>query len=147
MYRVKHRVGRLVEIAIWSPVSVDEVEAWGRDHNAVIESVAGEYICFVDLRAASVFPAMVVDAYVGIMKEEPGLLRTATLLPQSAMVSMQIRRMIREAGHPQRQAFEDPKSLMVWFDEDLSALERARMATLLRSRPADSSPISPSTGD
>ena len=113
MYRVKHRVGRLVEIAIWSPVSLEEVGRWGSDHNEVVASVQGEYLCFVDLREASVFPPAVVDAYVCIMKEEPGLLRTAALLPKSPMVAMQIRRMIREAGHPGRQPFEEEARLML----------------------------------
>ncbi len=81
------------------------------------------------------FPKEVVDAYVGVMKEEPGLLRTATLLPDNPMVAMQIRRMIREAGHPERQPFEDADDLMAWLAPHLSAMERARMGTLLRGRP------------
>ena len=140
MYRVEHRTGRLVEIAIWSPVSIDEVDRWGADHNAVIAGVGGPYICFVDLRGASVFPKEVVDAYVGVMKEEPGLLRTATLLPDKPMVAMQIRRMIREAGHPERQPFEEADALMHWLGPHLSPMEKARMTTLLRAAPGESSP-------
>ncbi len=132
MYRVANRVGRLVEIAIWSPVSVEEAIEWGRDHDAVIDRVEGEYVCFVDLRGARVFPPDVVDAYVATMKDERRLLRTGTLLPLSAVVALQINRMIREAAHPERRAFEDAAPLASWLGERLGIPERARLRALLR---------------
>lgn len=136
MYRVDNPVGSLVEIAIWSPVSIDEAQAWGRDHDMVIDGVEGPYVCFVDLRGARVFPPEVVNAYVSTMRSESRLRRTATLLPDSAVVSLQIGRMIREAGHPQRQAFEDPGQLYAWLGEVLGAPERERLGALLEVRPS-----------
>jgi len=131
MYRVVHSVGRLVEIAIWSPVSLDEVQQWGRDHDAVVGSVGEPYVCLVDLRGATVFPLDVVQAYVSLMKAEQELVRTATMLPESPMVAMQIGRMIREAGHPQRQAFDDAEALLGWLGEVLGPMERVRVRALL----------------
>lgn len=61
----------------------------------------------IDLRRAKVFPPQVVDAYVATMSDEPRLEQTATFLPTSAVLALQIGRMIREAGHPGRRAFED----------------------------------------
>ncbi|MEM7154712.1 MAG: hypothetical protein AAF799_17820 [Myxococcota bacterium] len=131
MYRVAHQVGRLVEIAIGSPVSLDEVEQWGREHDAVVDGVGEAYICFVDLRRASVFPPDVVEAYVSVMRSEQQLIRTATMLPDSPVVALQIGRMIREAGHPQRRAFDDPSELTRWLSEVMGPLERARLRSLL----------------
>jgi hypothetical protein len=131
MYRVQNRVGRLVEISIWSPVSLDEAIRWGRDHASVINAVHGAYVCFVDLRRASVFPPDVVDAYVSTMSDEPRLDRTATLLPTNATVALQIGRMIREAGHPGRRAFDRGDALAEWLAPHLDAEERSRLRALL----------------
>lgn len=127
MYRVVHEVGRLVEIAIWTPVSIAEAQQWGVEHDRVIAGVGQPYVCFVDLRGAKVFPQEVVEAYVSTMRAEQQLVRTATLLPDSPLVALQIGRMIRQAGHPQRRAFELPDELVEWLSEVLEPRERARL--------------------
>jgi hypothetical protein len=134
MYRVERHVGRLVEIRIWSPVSIEEAVVWGRDHDAVVASVGGPYVCLVDLVGAAVFPPDVVARYVETMKSEQQLLRTATLLSPSPTLGLQIQRMIREANHPERRAFRDPRELEQWLGEVLDGGERARLATLLAER-------------
>ena len=134
MYRVERHVGRLVEIRIWSPVSLEEAERWGHDHDAVVASVGGPYVCLVDLVDATVFPPDVVKRYVETMRSEHQLLRTATLLSPSPTLGLQIQRMIREADHPERRAFRDPNELAAWFGEVLTEPERARLAALLAER-------------
>ncbi len=134
MYRVEHHVGRLVEIRIWSPVSIEEAVVWGKDHDAVVASVGGPYVCLVDLVGATVFPPDVVARYVETMKSEQQLLRTATLLSPSPTLGLQIQRMIREANHPERRAFRDPGELQVWLGEVLDDAERGRLAALLAER-------------
>ena len=134
MYTIHHHTGRLVEIRIWSPVSLEEAVRWGNDHDDMVDSLSGQYICFVDLIDATVFPQNVVDAYVATMKNEPRLLRTATLLNQSPTLSMQIQRMIREANSPDRKVFRDPEELLRWLAEVLDAPEQARLSHLLRDR-------------
>jgi hypothetical protein len=144
MYTIHHHTGRLVEIRIWSPVSLEEAVRWGKDHEDMVNSLHGPYICFVDLIDATVFPQDVVDAYVATMKNEPRLLRTATLLNQSPTLSMQIQRMIREANSPDRKVFRDPDELSRWLAEVLDAPEQARLSHLLRDR-QPSSPSPPSS--
>jgi hypothetical protein len=39
MYRIAQEVGRLVEIAIGTPVSIAEVERGGSDHDRVVDGV------------------------------------------------------------------------------------------------------------
>jgi len=136
VYHLDHQVGRLVEIRIWSPVSLEEAVRWGRDHNALIDRVVGPYVCFVDLVDATVFPADVVDAYVATMKTEPRLLRTGTLLNASPTFGLQIQRMIREANHPDRKAFRDPAELESWLGAVLDAPERRRLGELVAVRRA-----------
>lgn len=127
-------MGRLVEIRIWSPVSASEAAAWARDHDAVIDRVRGSYVCFVDLADATVFPPDAVDAYVSTMRNEPRLQRTGTLLPASPTACLQIERMIREAGNPERKTFRELLALGVWLGQVLDVAERARLAELLTAR-------------
>ena len=134
MWSIERRVGRLVEIRIWSPVSVEETVPWQRAHDGVIGTLEGPYVCLVDLVEATVFPQNVVDAYVATMKDEPRLVRTATLLNQSPTFGMQIVRMIKEANHPGRRAFRDPEELAAWLGEVLDAAERSRLDDYLYQR-------------
>ena len=132
MWSIDRRVGRLVEIRIWSPVSLAEAEPWRVAHDALISRIEGPYVCFVDLVDATVFPQDVVDAYVKTMRNEPRLLRTATLLNASPTLGMQIQRMIREANNPNRRAFRDAGELAVWLGEVLDVGERVRLREVLR---------------
>jgi hypothetical protein len=136
VWSVERRIGKLVEIRIWSPVSVEETVPWGSAHDEVIASVEGPYVCFVDLTHATVFPQDVVEAYVKTMRNEPRLVRTATLLNTSPTFGMQIQRMIREANNPNRRVFRDPQELVPWLGEVLEGDERGRLRELLRARGA-----------
>jgi hypothetical protein len=100
VWTIQRTIGRLVEIRIWSPVSLHETGPWSKAHDELIDSIRGPYLCFVDLRDATAFPQDIVDAYVRTMRSEPRLLRTGTLLNASPTLGMQIQRMIREANNP-----------------------------------------------
>ncbi len=134
MWSVDCKVGRLVEIKIWSPVTLAETEPWGVAHDAVIAKVGGPYVCFVDLVDATVFPPEIVDGYVKTMKNEEHLVRTGTLLNASPTFGMQIQRMIREANNTERRAFRDPRELFDFLGEKLTREERDRLRDLLRPR-------------
>jgi hypothetical protein len=134
MYSIEHRVGRLLELRIASPVSKEEAASWRRDHDAAVEAIHGTYVCFVDLVDATVFPPDVVEAYVRTMKSEPRLLRTGTLLNESPTLGLQIERMIRESNHPGRRAFRDRSELGRWLGEVLEPPERQRLRELLGRR-------------
>jgi hypothetical protein len=145
VYKIENRVGRLVEIRIWSPVSVEEAVRWGRDHDAVVGAVQGPYVCVVDLVDATVFPPDVVQAYVSTMKSEERLLRTGTLLNPSPTFGLQIQRMIREANHPGRRVFRAPEELVAWLGEILTPAETERLRALVvdRTSAPPSGPLSP----
>lgn len=130
MWDIQRSIRRLVEIRIWSPVSLEETIPWSKAHDHLIDTIRGPYICFVDLRDAPVFPQPVVEGYVKTMKNEQRLLRTGTLLPASPTLGMQIQRMIKEAKNPARRTFRDPSELVTWMAEVLDEAERARLRTL-----------------
>ncbi len=134
MWSIDRTVGKLVEIRIASPVSLEETVPWSEAHDALIASVDGPYVCLVDLVDATVFPPDVVEGYVKTMKNEARLLRTGTLLNASPTFGLQIQRMIREANNPERRAFRDPRELYDWLKEVLERDERDRLRELLRAR-------------
>jgi hypothetical protein len=134
VWSIDRVAGKLVEIRIASPVSLEETVPWSAAHDALIASIDGPYVCFVDLVDATVFPADVVNGYVKTMRNEERLLRTGTLLNTSPTLGMQIHRMIREANHPSRRAFHEPRELFEWLAEVLDRDERDRLRDLLRAR-------------
>jgi hypothetical protein len=134
VYTIDNVVGALVEIRIWSPVSVEEAAEWALDHERVINSTRGEYVCFVDLAHASVFPQKVVEAYTAVMRDELRLRRTGVLIGSNAVHALQIERMLREAGNPVRRAFREVPALLEWIDPVLGPVERGRLRVLLKDR-------------
>ncbi|UQA59553.1 hypothetical protein [Polyangium aurulentum] len=134
MYSIENRVGKLVEIRIWSPVSGDEATRWGREHEAVIGSLVGNYFCFVDVFEATVLPQDVVEAYICTLKSATRMLRAAMLLGQSPTLGLQVQRMLREVNNPERKAFRDPRELEAWLGAQLAPAERTRLRELLERR-------------
>jgi len=131
VWSIDRRVGKLVEIRIWSPVTLEETVPWGEAHDSLVSKIDGPYVCLVDLRDATVFPQDVALGYVKTMKNETNLVRTGTILNKSPTFGMQIQRMIREADNPNRRAFRDPDELFNWLSEVLDAKERVRLREIL----------------
>jgi hypothetical protein len=131
VWSIQRRVGKLVEIKISSPVSLEETVPWSVAHDELIASINGPYVCFVDLVDAKVFPQEVAEGYVRTMKNEARLRRTGTLLNTSPTFGMQIQRMIREAQNPERRAFRDPRELAAWLGEALNEKEAQRLHEIL----------------
>ncbi len=134
MYTIHRRVGRLIEITIRSPVSLDEARQWRRDHDVAVEQVGGSYVCLVDVVDATVFPPEVSDAYVATMRNEPNLLRTGILLNADPVLSLQVQRMIREGQSPTRRTFREPRELEEWLGAVLAPAERIRLSERLAER-------------
>lgn len=134
MWSIVHEVGVLVEIRIWSPVSADEAVPWAAEHARTIAKIDDDYVCFVDLVGATVFPPNAVAAYTAVMKDEPRLCRTGTLLGANPVQGLQVDRMLRDADNPMRRAFQAPQQVLAWLDPVLGPLERVRLRNVMRQR-------------
>ena len=115
-------------------MTAEEATAWARDHDRVLGEVGGPYVCLVDLFDARVFPQDAVDAYTSVMKAEPRLVRTGTLLSHSPTSALQVRRMLRETDNSVRRAFTEVPPLLEWLDPVLTTAERARLREALGER-------------
>jgi hypothetical protein len=134
VWSIAREVGTLLEIRIWSPVSADEAEPWAREHDRIVRAISGDYVCFVDLVGAVVFPPAAVAAYTAVMKDEPRLRRTGTLLGNSPVQGLQVERMLRDADNPVRRAFREANEVLAWLDPVLGPLERVRLRSVMRQR-------------
>jgi hypothetical protein len=132
MHTVENVTGRLVEVRVETPLTLEEVQQFVREHRAIVSRIEGNYVGVVDLLRAHVFPTDVAQALIQILSGmAPMVERTAFLIGESAIFSLQIERVLRSSNSPQRRSFRDPEPLKSWLGEVLSAPEQARLAAFL----------------
>lgn len=138
MYSVANKVGRLIEMAIAAPVTIDEASRAFIEARACVSAVTarGERAIIVaDLHDADVFAPDVADKFTLLMRaQNPYMDRSATLVSEGATSGLQFLRMIREAGNPARRVFKRRYELEVWLAEVLSPAEREHLHLFLDER-------------
>jgi len=128
MYTLESRVGRLFEIRVQPPLSLDELRSFHPQITRIHARVVGQLVGCTDLRNARVFNLDVADKLMSIIRTDgPGIERNVFLVGESAVFSMQIARVIRAAGIPSRKAFLDPEEGVNWLAEVLSPVELRRL--------------------
>jgi len=137
MYSIESHVGRLIEVRFWSPVGGDEGLGWRRDHEAMLQSILGGYVFFVDLVEATVFPPELVEAFAATMRNEARLLRSAFVVGASPTLSLQIQRVLRDGYHPHRRVFRETREAESYLAEVVTMPERARLREVLERRGLD----------
>lgn len=132
MFSSENREGRLVELRVVTPITIEEIVELQKTHVAVTQAVEGDYVVVVDFRHAHVFPPKIFEHFLAIMTQlNPRLQRSAILINHSAVLGLQAERAIQTAGHADRQAFRDPRALELWLSEVLSQSETARLRQFL----------------
>ena len=131
MYTLARKVGKLVEIRVASPVTVDETIAFSRELQALVAKM-DRFISCSDFSRVVIFPPEVVATYVECMKIlNTKLERTALLTPYSATVGLQLGRLLRDAGNPKRRTFRSTTQLALWLSEVLTIQEQVRLQEFL----------------
>ncbi|HWW60752.1 MAG TPA: hypothetical protein VN181_05230 [Thermoanaerobaculia bacterium] len=134
MYTVANHVGRLVEVTLASPLTLDEVQSFVRDNVAVMKTIAGNFVGVADLRGAHVFPAEVADRLIQLLSANSSQVeRSAMLIGDSATFAIQVERVIRTANHPNRKIFRNPGEMVAWLNEVLTVAEQEQLQQFLRS--------------
>jgi PIN domain nuclease of toxin-antitoxin system len=132
MVKTEHRVGRLVELTVASPVTVAEVQACIDRFAALAIEIKGKFVVVVDIRKAVAFSQDVAGSFGKLMRaDNTRLERSAILVGESAVLSLQMDRMVREAQNPMRRTFRSADALVTWFGAVLSLDERARVSEFL----------------
>ena len=132
MHKIQNIVGRLVEVRVAPPLTVEEVKQFVDEHKATVSRIQDRYVGVVDLRRADIFGADVTDALIQLLSRMAERVeRTAFLIGESAVFALQIERVIRNAANPNRRTFREPEPLKEWLGEVLNAGERFRLNRFL----------------
>jgi hypothetical protein len=133
MYTIENRVGRFVELRVEAPVTEEELLQFHDTLAKVTKPIKGQLAICTDLAGATVFTQPVTQRWIEIIKQEsPNVERNAVLVGEGAVFSMQVERIIRNAGYKNRKAFLSPSALSTWLGEILNVRERARLETYLQ---------------
>jgi len=133
MYTIENRVGRLIELRVESPVTYEELLEFHERLANVCKPIEGQIVICTDLVGATVITQQVTQRWTSIIKQDaPIVERNAVLVGEGAVFSMQVERIIRQAGQSNRKAFLSPTDLVAWVADILTVRERARLEYYLR---------------
>lgn len=132
MLHYEIKVGRLLELRLPPTLSVPEmVMMRGKGIDLVMNSPRPLVAC-VDARHGHIYPPEIAEGLVAFMKvHNPNIDRTAVVVTDGAVFSLQAERMLREANNPHRRAFRSVAEARSWLGEVLDAAERARLLSFL----------------
>ena len=132
MQSVEHHVGRLIEIRLAPPLTLDELKELRQLNGGVITSLSKKAVVCSDLRALLLFPPQQAEQFLsGARTLNQRIERSAFLLPARAVFTLQMERIIREARSDARKTFTSRYELEPWLGEILDADERARLSVFL----------------
>src|SRR3954469_7693315 len=133
MYTIENRVGRLIELRVESPVTEEELLQFHVTLAKACKPIKGQIATCTDFVGATVFLQPVAARWIEIIRQDSPLVeRNAVLVGEGAVFSMQIERIIRQAGFKNRKAFLAPAALVTWLGEILTARERTRLEQFLQ---------------
>ena len=137
MLNVVRHAGRLVEIRFSGSPTVADVLRFNEACRACIGTTTTETkqraILCTDLRATMLFRPDVGDHLLDLMRgENRHVERNAFLGNGSALFSLQLERLVKQASGPgRRRVFAEPAALYGWIDGVLNEPERARLRAFL----------------
>lgn len=142
MIVVRNNVGRLVEVKIATPITTDEIRAMAGDILAIATDKR-RIVGVTDLREANVFPSDLAEQILAFLRRDSEHIeRSAFLLAghargagfdTSAVFSLQLERILREAANPSRRAFRSANELVAYLKDCLTTPETERVAAFLAS--------------
>ena len=132
MHSVANHAGRLIEVKVASPLTIEEAQQLVGELLAAMHNLAGQYVGVVDLLGAHVFPPDVAETLIKLLSgNAPHVIRTAMLIGDSAVFALQVERGIRSSNPDKRRAFRSPEDLKAWLGEVLEADEQAALERFL----------------
>jgi hypothetical protein len=134
MYTVSRRVGRLVEIRVAPPITVSEAIAFAEALQSLVDGMNSRFVACSDFSRINILPPEIVMTYATCMRSlNTRLHRTGILVAKSATFGLQIARLVKDAGNPNRRSFTDAHDLKLWLAETLTREEQTRLAEFLAS--------------
>jgi hypothetical protein len=131
---VGNHVGRLFEMRIHPPVTMEETTRFLQDIVRLTTAQPAKIVACTDLRSASrTADPDTIDFIAGILRSEnPRLERNALIVSTaSPTFLLQMERMVKSAGNAQRRIFKARGEAEAWLADVLTGSERARLRTFL----------------
>ncbi|MEW5847678.1 MAG: hypothetical protein AB2A00_02650 [Myxococcota bacterium] len=139
MIKVGNPKGRVITIRSISPISMDDVAQLGPALFGFIKAIGTRVVALVDLRQCGVVPTEVAEQFIQMLKKDnPVMERSAFLLDSGqATLGLQVERIIREAGNPNRRSFRTATEAVTFVSEVVTPEERAAVQAFVEeSQPA-----------
>lgn len=136
MMRAEMRVGRLLEVRAFLPIKLEEIPALTASVRAIFECAPPLVVAILDARTYGIEPPSAADSFIETIKRDnPRIERSAFLIePGQSLLGLQLDRMIREAGNPNRRLFRDVTAAANFLRPVLTPEESARLDAFLASR-------------
>jgi hypothetical protein len=132
MHSVEIHAGRLVEITLRGPVSVDDVRDFRGLMASRVMSVPGRVVICGDLRSLEYVEDEVKVMLIGIMRaDNPRLVRSGHVVTAGTRSAKQVIEAIRESQSDDRKCFTEVSSLAAYLGEVLEPFEKVRLHTFL----------------
>jgi hypothetical protein len=132
MWSIHRNAGRLIEVKVVSPVTLQELQPFAQRLREVSDELPERFVGCVHLVEANIFPPDVANGFINIMqRDNPRLERSAFLIGAQAVFALQIERMLREADHSRRRSFRSAETLAEWLSEVLTEEEKAALHRFL----------------
>ena len=136
MISIEVKVGRLLEIRLMAPVTLQDIERGAERLGQIFRQHPGKLVGIGDFSRATVLAPEVADRMLEVLKaDNPGLERSGILVSQSAIFSLQLERLIAHAANPQRRCFRDAFELKAFVGGVLNHEEHLRLAQFFAERP------------
>lgn len=132
-YTVEARVGRLIEARVHRLSTAEDVDAYGMTIAELALRARVTPVLCADHRPVAIYPPAVTDRLVEAFRPNNGrFARIAILvLPSNATLSMQLRRIAREARFEHRKVFAEASDAIAHLVPSLDEAEARRLREFL----------------
>lgn len=136
MIQVGLRVGRLLEVRTVAPFTTEEMAVFARQLMQALNYTPDRLVGVIDLRGAGLASPEQSELFSAMLRRDNPLVeRTAMLLSSgSAMLTLQVERLMREANHPARKTFREIEPLCAYLDGILTEPEQVRLRAFLAGK-------------
>lgn len=133
LYTVEARVGRLIEARVRRLSTAEDVDAYGRAiANLALRAQSIPVLC-ADHRPVAIYPQAVTDRLVEAFRPNNGRFARIAILvkPSNATLTLQLRRLAREAGFEPRKVFAEAADAIAHLAPSLDETEARRLRVFL----------------
>ncbi|UJR84767.1 hypothetical protein [Sandaracinus amylolyticus] len=132
MITVENNVGRLIEVRQTGRITMEDIRQSGPIFGRILAGIRGKVVMCTDWRGMRVLAPDVASSLRAIIRADNDRVeRQAVLLDPSAIIGIQLERLLREGGNMDRAAFESVGTMEQWLAPSLTPAEQAQARKFL----------------